>query len=109
MPERSQSSPTLDLQLTWRGSVGRLRVYPDHHIEAETSYERDAVERVPMDAVTGWRLEPCDFDAVCVEFPVGDDVYRVLLDTTDAAVARMALQRALGDPIDSDSEDLEDA
>ncbi|WP_123656181.1 MULTISPECIES: hypothetical protein [unclassified Curtobacterium] len=101
MPDLS-ASPTLDLQLTWRGSVGRVRVFPDR-VHAETSYERDAVTAVPMDAVRGWRIEPCDFDAVCVEFLTPDDTYRVLLDTSDEQVAALALRRVLGAPTPASS------
>lgn len=67
-------------------------------VHAETSYERDALTTVPMDAVQGWRIEPCDFDAVCVEFLTPDDTYRVLLDTSDEGVAALALRRTLGTP-----------
>ncbi len=99
MPDPSVS-PTLDLQLTWRGSVGRVRFYDDT-VRAETSYERDALTQVPMDQVRGWRLEPCDFDAVCLEFVTADTTYRVLLGTSDEQVASMALHRTLGAPIPS--------
>jgi hypothetical protein len=95
-------SPTLDLQLTWRGTFGRVRVFHDR-VAAETSYERDALTAVPMDAVRGWRIEPCDFDAVCVEFVTPGETYRVLLDTTDEQVAGLALRRALGAPLPSAS------
>lgn len=101
MPDRS-ASPTLDLQLTWRGSVGRVRVFPDR-VHAETSYERDALTAVPMESVTAWRIEPCDFDAVCVEFMTADDTYRVLLDTSDEQVAALALRRVLGAPTPASS------
>ncbi len=74
-----------------------MRVYADR-VHAETSYERDALTTVPMDAVRGWRIEPCDFDAVCVEFLAPDDTYRVLLDTSDEHLAAQALRRALGEP-----------
>ncbi|MFZ6993653.1 hypothetical protein ACO0E1_17345 [Curtobacterium sp. RRHDQ66] len=96
MPDLS-ASPELDLQLTWRGAFGRVRVFRDR-VHAETSYERDALTTVPMDAVQGWRIEPCDFDAVCVEFLTPDDTYRVLLDTSDEGVAALALRRTLGTP-----------
>jgi hypothetical protein len=93
MPE-----PTLDLELQWRGTTGRLRVWPDR-VHAETSFERDSLTVVPMSDVGGWRIEPCDFDAVCVEFETPDTTYRVLLDTQDESVAQLALQRVLGDPL----------
>jgi hypothetical protein len=92
----------LDLQLTWRGTFGRVRVFDDH-VSAETSFERDGLTQVPMDAVDGWRIEPCDFDAVCVEFVTADDTYRVLLDTSDEKVAGLALRRVLGAPLPSES------
>ena len=56
-----------------------------------------------MDTVHGWRIEPCDFDAVCVEFVTADDTYRVLLDTSDEKVAGLALRRAFGAPLPSES------
>jgi hypothetical protein len=90
--------PTLDLQLAWRGATGRLRVFRDH-VTAETSYERDAVTPVPMRTVVGWRIEPCDDMAVCVEFVTEDDVYRVLLGLQDEGVAALALRRVLGEPL----------
>jgi hypothetical protein len=90
--------PSLDLQLTWRGAVGRVRVWSDH-VAAETSYERDELVRVPMDRVRGWRIEPCDFDAICVEFVTPDDTFRVLLDTADEPVVDVALRRTLGAPL----------
>jgi hypothetical protein len=98
--------PSLDLQLTWRGSFGRLRVFPDR-VEAETSFERDELLRVPMDTVVGWRIEPCDFDAVCVEFVTEEEseVYRVLLDTSDESVAALALRRVLGAPVPAADEE----
>lgn len=108
MPDRSvlgnppAGSPSLDLQLTWRGTSGRLRVYADR-VLAETSYERDTLTNVPMDLVRGWRVSPCDFDAVCVEFETPEDTFRVLLDTTDEAVARLALRRVLGEPLAADA------
>ncbi|GAA3337407.1 hypothetical protein GCM10017714_04300 [Curtobacterium pusillum] len=95
-------SPTLDLQLIWRGTFGRVRVYEDR-VVAETSFERDALTEVPMHAVHGWRIEPCDFDAVCVEFVTADETYRVLLDTSDERVAGLALRRVLGAPLPSQS------
>jgi hypothetical protein len=101
VPDTS-ASPTLDLQLTWRGSFGRVRVFPDR-VHAETSFERDALEQVPMDVVHGWRIEPCDFDAVCVEFVTAADTYRVLLDTSDEHVAALALHRVMGKPLPSES------
>lgn len=101
MPDRS-APPTLDLQLTWRGAFGRVRVFPDR-VQAETSYERDALEPVPMESVHGWRIEPCDFDAVCVEFLTPDTTWRVLLDTADEQVAALALNRVLGAPVPSDA------
>ncbi|SFF67769.1 hypothetical protein [Curtobacterium sp. YR515] len=101
MPDPSVS-PTLDLQLTWRGTFGRVRVFDDR-VAAETSYERDALTPVPMETVRGWRIEPCDFDAVCVEFVTPGETYRVLLDTTDEQVAGLALRRALGAPLPSAS------
>ncbi len=97
MPD-SPVSPSLDLQLVWRGTFGRVRVFPDR-IDAETDYERDARTRIPMDAVRGWRIEPCDFDAVCVEFVTEQETFRVLLDTADEKVAGLALRRALGTPL----------
>ena len=100
MPDPSLS-PTLDLQLTWRGTFGRIRVYDDT-VRAETSFERDALTQVPTDQVTGWRIEPCDFDAVCVEFVTARDTYRVLLDTRDERVARLALERVLGASLPSE-------
>lgn len=90
--------PSLDLQLTWRGVFGRVRVFDDR-VAAETSFERSVRTTVPMAAVRGWRIEPCDFDAVCVEFVTDDDTYRVLLDTTDERVADHALRRVLGPPL----------
>jgi hypothetical protein len=90
--------PTLDLQLAWRGATGRVRVFRDH-VTAETSYERDALASVPMRALVGWRLEPCDDTAVCVEFVTEDDVYRVLLGRQDEGVAALALRRVLGEPL----------
>lgn len=101
MPDPSVA-PTLDLQLTWRGTFGRLRVFDDR-VSAETSYERDGLTQVPMHAVRGWRIEPCDFDAVCVEFITADETFRVLLDTSDERVAGLALRRALGAPVPSAS------
>ncbi|WP_146240318.1 hypothetical protein [Curtobacterium sp. MCSS17_008] len=97
MPDPSVS-PTLDLQLTWRGTYGRLRVH-DHTVRAETSFERDGLTEVPVDRARGWRIEPCDFDAVCVEFVCEDETFRVLLDTRDEQVTRLALERALGAPL----------
>lgn len=103
VPDPSVSpAPTFDLQLTWRGTVGRIRVY-DELVRAETSFERDALTQVPMDEVRGWRIEPCDFDAVCVEFVTASDTYRVLLDTSDERIAALVLGRALGDPLPSES------
>ena len=101
VPDRA-APPTLDLQLTWRGAFGRVRVFADR-VHAETSYERDALQPVPMDTVRGWRIEPCDFDAVCVEFLTPDDTWRVLLDTSDEQVAALALRRVLGQPVPADS------
>lgn len=101
MPDPS-ASPTLDLQLTWRGTFGRVRVYDDR-VTAETSYDRDGLTAVPMDEVRGWRLGPCDFDAVCVEFVAPDDTYRVLLDTSDERLAELALRRVLGTPLPQES------
>ncbi|ROP64381.1 hypothetical protein [Curtobacterium sp. PhB115] len=101
MPDPS-ASPTLDLQLTWRGSFGRVRVFPDR-VEAETDHERDALTSVPMDAVRGWRLGPCDVDAVCVEFVTEQETYRVLLDTSDERVAGLAIRSVLGPPLPSGS------
>jgi len=49
--------------------------------------------------VRGWRIEECDFDAVCVEFVTPDDTFRVLLDTSDERVAGLALRRVLGPPL----------
>ncbi|MBT2503131.1 hypothetical protein [Curtobacterium sp. ISL-83] len=95
-------SPTLDLQLAWRRSFGRVRVFPDR-VTAETDFERDALTHVPMDDVTGWRIESCDFDAICVEFVTAADTYRVLLDTSDETVAGLALRRVLGAPLPSES------
>lgn len=97
MPDLSVP-PTLDLQLAWRGTTGRVRVFRDH-VTAETSYERDALTTVPMRAVVGWRIEPCDVDAVCVEFVTEDDVHRVLLAPSDEGVAALALRRVLGEPL----------
>ncbi len=97
MPDPSVS-PTLDLQLTWRRTFGRLRVYADR-VTAETSYERDRLTEVPMESVRGWRIEECDFDAVCVEFVTASETYRVLLDTADERVAGLALRRVLGAPL----------
>ncbi|MFZ7089006.1 hypothetical protein [Curtobacterium sp. RRHDQ10] len=90
--------PTLDLQLTWRGTFGRVRVFTDS-VLAETSFERPERTVVPMEQVTGWRIEPCDFDAVCVEFETSEDTYRVLLDTADEGVTHHALTRVLGAPL----------
>ena len=92
----------LDLQLTWRGTFGRVRVFDDH-VSAETSFERDGLTQVPMDTVHGWRIQPCNFDAVCVEFVTPDDTYRVLLDTSDEKVAGLALRRVFGAPLPSES------
>jgi hypothetical protein len=100
--DRDVPDPTLDLQLTWRGTFGRVRVYADH-VAAETSFERDELTTVPMDAVRGWRIEPCDFDAVCVEFVTADETFRVLLDTPDEGVTHHALVRVLGDPLPRES------
>lgn len=97
MPDPSVS-PTLDIQLTWRGTFGRIRVF-EHGVRAETSFEQDGPTQVPMDRVTGWRVEECDFDAVCVEFVTADEVYRVLLDSGDERVARRGLERVLGAPL----------
>ncbi len=97
MPDPSVS-PTLDLQLTWRGTFGRIRVY-DETVRAETSFERDGLTQVPMDRVVGWRIEPCEFDAVCVEFVCTDETFRVLRDTGDERVARLGRERALGAPL----------
>ncbi|WIB69626.1 MULTISPECIES: hypothetical protein [unclassified Curtobacterium] len=99
MPDRS-ASPTLDLQLSWRGAYGRLRVFADR-LEAETDYQRETRTAVPMDAVQGWRLGPCDEDAVCVEFLAGPDTYRVLLDTPDEQLAALAIRKVLGPPLES--------
>ncbi|MGN8049726.1 hypothetical protein ACTJKO_08530 [Curtobacterium sp. 22159] len=101
MPDPSVA-PILDLQLTWRGTFGRVRVFGDR-VDAETSFERDGLTSVPMEHVQGWRIEPCDFDAVCVEFVTPDDTYRVLLDTSDEKLAALALRRALGSPLPSRS------
>ncbi|WP_420368082.1 hypothetical protein [Curtobacterium sp. L1-20] len=101
MPDLS-ASPTLDLQLTWRGTFGRVRVFDDR-VTAETSYEREGLTAVPMDQVRGWRLCPCDFDAVCAEFVTASETYRVLLDTSDEKVAELALRRVLGAPLPADS------
>lgn len=90
--------PSLDLQLTWRGAFGRVRVFDDR-VTAETSYERAGRTEVPMASVRGWRIEPCDFDAVCVEFVTDDDTFRVLLDTADERVTDHALRRVLGPPL----------
>jgi hypothetical protein len=90
--------PTLDLQLTWRGTFGRVRVYTDA-VVAETSFERSERTVVPMDQVTGWRIEPCDFDAVCVEFETAEETFRVLLDTSDEGVTARALTRVLGEAL----------
>lgn len=90
--------PSLDLQLTWRGAFGRVRFFDDR-VTAETSYERSGRTEVPMGSVRGWRIQPCDFDAVCVEFVTDDDTFRVLLDTTDERVADHALRRVLGAPL----------
>jgi len=98
----SPVSPTLDLQLTWRRTFGRVRVWDDR-VTAETNYERDGRTEVPMDRVRGWRIEPCDFDAVCVEFVTPDETFRVLLDTADEQVAQLALRRVLGAPLPSGS------
>jgi hypothetical protein len=95
-------SPTLDLQLTWRGTFGRVRVFDDR-VTAETSYDQDGLTAVPMDAVRGWRIEPCDFDAVCVEFVTPEETFRVLLDTSDEKLADLALRRVLGAPLPSGS------
>ncbi|MDM7892781.1 hypothetical protein [Curtobacterium caseinilyticum] len=97
MPDPSVS-PTLDVQLTWRGTFGRIRVYADT-VRAETSFERDGLTQVPVEQSSGWRIEPCDFDAVCVEFVCADDTFRVLLDTSDERVVRLGLGRALGAPL----------
>lgn len=97
MPDPSVS-PTLDLQLTWRGTTGRIRFF-EHGVRAETSFEQDGRTQVPMERVTGWRVEPCDVDAVCVEFVTDDTVYRVLLDTADERLARLGLERTLGAPL----------
>ena len=101
MPDTS-ASPTLDLQLTWRGTFGRVRVFDDR-VTAETSYDRDGLTAVPMDEVEGWRVGPCDFDAVCVEFVTPDETYRVLLDTSDERLAELALRRVLGTPLPQES------
>ncbi|GGL08768.1 hypothetical protein JOE58_001273 [Curtobacterium luteum] len=90
--------PSLDLQLTWRGVFGRVRVFDDR-VTAETSFERPVRTTVPMTSVRGWRIEPCDFDAVCLEFVTDDDTYRVLLDTSDESIADHALRRVLGPPL----------
>jgi hypothetical protein len=90
--------PTLDLQHTWRGAGCRVRVFRDR-VTAETSYERETLLPVPMDAVQGWRIEQCDFDAVCLEFVTPSDVWRVLLAPADEAVADLALRSALGAPL----------
>ncbi len=97
MPDPSPF-PSLDLQLTWRGAFGRVRFFDDR-VRAETSYERPGRTEVPMDAVRGWRIEPCDFDAVCLEFVTGSETYRILLDTADERVADHALRRVLGPPL----------
>ncbi|MCA5924125.1 hypothetical protein [Curtobacterium oceanosedimentum] len=96
MPD-SSVSPTLDLQLSWRGAYGRLRAFPGR-LEAETDYQRPARTAVPMDEVQAWRLGPCDEDAVCVEFVTPQETYRVLLDTPDECVAELAVRKVLGPP-----------
>jgi hypothetical protein len=68
-------------------------------VTAETSYERETLLPVPMQAVQGWRIEQCDFDAVCLEFVTPGDVWRVLLAPADEAVADLALRSALGAPL----------
>ncbi|WP_022904222.1 hypothetical protein [Curtobacterium sp. B8] len=52
-----------------------------------------------MTSFRGWRIEPCDFDAVCLEFVTDDDTYRVLLDTSEESIADHALRRVLGAPL----------
>lgn len=97
MPD-SPVLPTLDLQHTWRDAVCRVRVFRDR-VTAETSYERETLLPVPMEAVQGWRIEECDFDAVCIEFVTPDDVWRVLLAPADEALADLALRPVLGAPL----------
>ncbi|OII04811.1 hypothetical protein BIU89_16400 [Curtobacterium sp. MCBA15_005] len=75
-------------------------MFPDR-LEAETDYQRETRTTVPMDAVQGWRLGPCDEDAVCVEFLAGQDTYRVLLDTPDEQLASLAIRKVLGPPLES--------
>lgn len=72
-------------------------------VTAETSFEQDTLLPVPMDAVLGWRIEECDFDAVCVEFVTLTDIWRVLLSPADETLADMALRSALGAPMPSAS------
>ncbi|MBF4616254.1 hypothetical protein [Curtobacterium sp. VKM Ac-1376] len=97
MPDPSVS-PALDLRLSWRGAYGRLRVFSDR-LEAETDYQREARTAVPMDGVQGWRVGPCDEDAVCVEFVTEQDTYRLLLDTPDEQLAALAIRKVLGPPL----------
>ncbi|NII42321.1 hypothetical protein E9228_002979 [Curtobacterium flaccumfaciens] len=97
MPD-SPVLPTLDLQHTWRGALCRVRVFRDR-VTAETSYERETLLPVPMEAVSGWRIEECDFDAVCVEFVTMTEIWRVLLSPADESLADMALRSALGAPM----------
>lgn len=73
-------------------------MFPDR-FEAETDYQRATRVSVPMDAVSGWRLGPCDEDAVCVEFVTGPETFRVLLDTSDEQLAALALRKVLGPPL----------
>lgn len=73
-------------------------MFPDR-VTAETSYDRDGLTAVPVEQATGWRIGPCDVEAVCVEFVTPDETYRVLLDTSDEHLADLALRRVLGPPL----------
>lgn len=93
-------TPTLEWQLTWRGAFGRIRVFRDQ-VCAETSYEQEQLLPVPMETVMGWRIAPCDFDAICVEFIATGTTWRLLLHSTDEVVLDVVLRERLGEPTPS--------
>lgn len=90
-------TPTLEWQLTWRGAFGRIRVFRNQ-VCAETSYEQEQLLPIPMETVTGWRIAPCDFDAICVEFITAGTTWRLLLHPTDEAALAVALRERLREP-----------
>lgn len=89
--------PTLELQLLWRGVVGRLRVR-EGEVQAETNYGRADLVAVPMAQVERWFSAPAEIDACTIVFVTPDDSYSVLLDRRDEPMALVALRRTLGEP-----------